>query len=219
MAINKNLQKGFAVALLGLALVSGNANANALTPKEQELKELLFITAQAIDDLNAVKNMSKDEKIKFGYAVLLEQLAEDRKAKEDQICEEMSEVAKDAAKSSIESNMAADPSKIVQNTTCFTDVATVKIPIIMTGYGFIDKIIQSSLQKFMTGACGKAQDFMADLKTKAATEITKTAGAKASKLTMGYVDQIGDSAAQKGDSLLGEGFENVQKGYDGMMGS
>lgn len=86
-------------------------------------------------------------------------------------CTAISTSARDAAKSYIERGQPISPEKVIQNSTCFLDVMDIKIPVSMTGIGFLDGIIGKLLTKLMSSACSKSMAFINDLKNNAINQL------------------------------------------------
>lgn len=110
------------------------------------------------------------------------QATQDATARASGECSDIDTTARNAAAARISRLSPPDPTKIIQNTTCFVDVATVQIPVILTGIGFIDAIIKEALQRFMTGSCQKASGFLSDLKSSALTQLNSNTGGTANLL-------------------------------------
>lgn len=131
-----------------------------------------------------------------------QQAQQDQAARSSQDCTDIANEAKNSANAVVTRNQPPDPTKVVQNTTCFVDIATVQIPVIMTGMSFIDSIINSQVQKFLTGACNKAQSFLGDLQSQAMAQLNNATGGAAG-LVMGY--------AQNGTGNLSD-LQNIGMG-------
>lgn len=91
----------------------------------------------------------------------------DQAALTDPVCQEMESTAVEVAKAYVTAHKPYDPAKIISDTTCFSVIAMIDIPISMTGISFIDSIISGMIQQYLTGACSKATNFLGDLQDSA----------------------------------------------------
>lgn len=117
-----------------------------------------------------------------GAAGALAQSERDIQAKQAADCQAVEDNARQSAINSVTRHMPPDPSKFTQNTTCLVDVATVQIPVVLTGIGFIDAIISGAIQRFMTGTCQKATGFLSDLQGSALNQLNSSTGGTANLL-------------------------------------
>lgn len=87
----------------------------------------------------------------------------DAAASED--CNDLHARAAAKAKETVTASKPPEPSKIIQNSTCFVDLAQFDIPILVTssGIGFIDAIIDSYIHQFITDGCSAATGFLDDI--------------------------------------------------------
>lgn len=86
-------------------------------------------------------------------------------------CTAIGTAARDAAKSYVERGQPISPESVIQNSTCFLDVMDIKIPVSMTGIGFLDGIIGKLLTNLMSSACSKSMAFINDLKNNAINQL------------------------------------------------
>lgn len=87
-------------------------------------------------------------------------------------CTAISTSARDAATAYVSRGQPISPETVIQNSTCFLDVMDIKIPVSMTGIGFLDSIIGSLMSKLMSSACSKSMSFINDLKNSAVNQLT-----------------------------------------------
>lgn len=74
-------------------------------------------------------------------------------ARQNDNCNKLKVVKTNAIQRSVQMHMPSDPTKVVENTTCFQNVLATKIP--STGFGFADQIISSLLSQYAGGGCTK----------------------------------------------------------------
>lgn len=134
------------------------------------------------------------------------QQQQDTAAKQSNDCNDISQRALASAQAVIGRGTPPDPTKIIQQTTCFIDVAMVEIPVVLTGIGFIDGLIRQYLQKFLTGQCTKATNFLGDLQNQALAQLSQSTGAAG--LAMGYATtgNINLGALQNAATTLTQGY-------------
>lgn len=114
--------------------------------------------------------------------------ARDSEALTSASCTDLDTARRNAALEFYERGQPPDPSKIIQNTTCFIDVAAIKIPVSLTGIGFLDGLISDFGQKMMNGACGKLGSYINDLKNSAMSQISgAVSGATGGALNLGQL--------------------------------
>lgn len=169
----------------------------------------ISIAQAVLKDVAARRQSGSAQTSNFDSA--LKQNEADQQAKDEQTCTDIEEAAKQAAERKIMRNAPPDPSKIIQNTSCFLDLATVKIPVIMTGMGFIDSIIQQAIQRFMTGVCKKAQNFLGDLQSKAMQQVQSVAGNGVAGLALDYAQTALPAVlGSQGDLPMGASLGSAQ---------
>lgn len=100
----------------------------------------------------------------------------DSEAVSSATCTQLDEARKEAAVAFMERGQPPDPSRVIQNSTCYLDVIGIKIPVALTGIGWLDGVISNVLQKVQAGACGKLNSYVDDLKNNAASQIRNTTG-------------------------------------------
>lgn len=139
-----------AFALLAGPLSITNANAGMAMNDKAILKAKQKLIQAMIDGTEAA---------------VQKQIDLDKAAATSEDCVSLSEKSRDTALKTTAAKKVSDPGKIIQNSTCFVDVAHVDIPIqvVSTGIGFIDGIIKAELQKFLTSACTASTGFLGDL--------------------------------------------------------
>ena len=106
--------------------------------------------------------------------------ARDQAAQSSNECTVLAESKKTAALDHMKRGQPPDPSRIIQNTTCFVDLASIKIPVALTGIGFLDGFINMFLSKMVNDSCNKLGTFIADLKSSALSQIANSTGASLS---------------------------------------
>ena len=201
-----NQKKSFKAVLTSVAIAVSAFSAPAHADTAKDTAVLLFKAALITEMQRAAEE----------YAA--KQAEKEAAANSSADCQAIDQAGVDAAKASLERNQPPDPTKIIQNTTCFVDVSKVKIPITITGMGFIQPIINALLQKFMTGACGKAQNFLTDMATTAVKQLDqKTDGS----LSFAY-SLVPAPVKAAGEAKAGALLSDIQKmgndQIDGLMG-
>lgn len=86
-------------------------------------------------------------------------------------CTALETASRDAARDYVERGQPISPESIIQNTTCFLDIAQIRIPVSMTGIGFLDNIIGGLMSRLMTSACSQGMAYMNNLRTSAINQI------------------------------------------------
>ena len=107
-------------------------------------------------------------------AELQKSLADQRDAAavSSELCKEVDASARGAAKGHVERGVVVSPANIIQNSTCFGDVFKIKIPVSMTGIGFLDGIISKIGNQLLSSACSQAMGFVNNLKNSAINQIS-----------------------------------------------
>ncbi|MGJ7523511.1 hypothetical protein ACSFA0_23725 [Variovorax sp. LT1P1] len=98
--------------------------------------------------------------------------ARDTKALSSAECTALEVSAKQAATQYVERGVVVSPGSVIQNSTCFLDIAQIKIPVSLTGIGFLDGLINRFMTNLMSSACAKGMSFLNDLKSSAINQIT-----------------------------------------------
>lgn len=91
-------------------------------------------------------------------------------------CTELATARKTSALQFYKRGQPPDPSNIIQNTTCFIDISAIKIPVSLTGIGFLDGLISGFATKMLNNSCGKLGSFITDLKNSALSQIGSVVG-------------------------------------------
>lgn len=127
-------------------------------------------------------------------------------------CTDLETARRNAALEFYNRGQPPDPSNIIQNTTCFIDVAAIKIPVSLTGIGFLDGLISSFGQKMINGACGKLGSYINDLKNSAMSQISgAVAGATGGALNLGQLSAGAISVNVGGQNInLSAGMDPTQ---------
>lgn len=98
--------------------------------------------------------------------------ARDSAALTSATCTSLDDARRLAAEAYVTRGQPPDPSRIIQNTTCFLDVAATQIPVALTGIGFLDGLINGFLSRMINGACSQLSSYIGDLKNSAMSQIS-----------------------------------------------
>lgn len=205
--LNKTFRVAVLASAVGATLAVSTVSAADLDDIAEKQRTAEFRAAVSKEIQTAVQKQSEKQR------------QNDRQAEEAQECKDIFEAGKMIAENAVRRNTPPDPTKIIQNTTCFTDLSAVKIPVIVTGMGFIDSIIKAAIQRFLTGACSKAQNFLGDLQSTAMSQLNNGIGGA---LNFGY-SKIPSPVANAAESLLGANLGDLQSAgtnlSTGLMGN
>lgn len=113
----------------------------------------------------AIKKKVIEAMIAGTEAAVQKQVDLDTDAAASEDCNDLHARAVAIAKETVTASKPPEPSKIIQNSTCFVDLAQFDIPIMVTssGIGFIDAIIDSYIHQFITDGCSAATGFLDDI--------------------------------------------------------
>lgn len=151
LKLNQGVIGGVALAV---ALLSTSVNAATMKQQEAQLKAAIVKAALAgITELKAAQD------------------AKDAAAANSDICKKMKVTAVESVLATTKRAKPPDPAGVIKNSTCFFDVASIKIPIILTGFAFLDDFIQSQFTKYLTGGCAKAQNYLKTIQKEALAEL------------------------------------------------
>lgn len=87
-------------------------------------------------------------------------------------CSDLDQARKTQALAWYDRGRPVDPSMIIQNSTCLMDVVKIRIPVSLTGIGFLDGIISTIGNKLLSSACGALQSYITNLKNSAISQIS-----------------------------------------------
>lgn len=82
-------------------------------------------------------------------------------------CDNLMKAKKQAAENHIKNKIPPDPTKTIQNSTCFIDVMNIQIP--MSGIGFLDSVVSFLGPYVQNSACNATAGWWNEMKTKAAS--------------------------------------------------
>lgn len=156
------------LACVAMAAVASLMGATAPAPA----------TAQSLNDPQVlqIKAAMIQAMINGNSAQAAAQAQQDAAARTSAECAAVQAEAQRSAEAKVIRNTPPDPTKVIQNTTCYVDVATVQIPVILTGIPFIDTIIQQYLQRFLTGQCNRSLNFFGTLQNTALAQLRSGGG-------------------------------------------
>ena len=191
--------KPLAVAVLGIAgLIGAPSVAFSATAEEAALLQ------EKIDILQA--RMSGNQSLNTAIQ------SRDTQALSSAECTAIEAAAKQAATEYVKRGQPVSPEKVIQNSTCFLDVIQIRIPVSITGIGFLDAILNQFLNKMLTSSCDKGMAFLNDLKTSAINQITSGIN---SSLNLNQLNVAGITATQ----LINNSVNSIVQGTTGGAGS
>lgn len=122
-------------------------------------------------------------------------------------CTAIEASARDAAAAYVDRGQPVSPGSVIQNSTCFMDILGIKIPVSMTGIGWLDGVISTVASKAMTSACSAGMSYMNDLRSSAVNQIRSgaTGALQINQLNIGGVNvgsSVNSATSQATNSLI-----------------
>lgn len=87
-----------------------------------------------------------------------------KNAMTDPLCKQLFESKEKSEKDFVKNKLPPDPSKVIENSTCFIDVMDIAIPT--TGSGFLDTVVGAITPFLKSSACKKQAEWWNDAKSK-----------------------------------------------------
>ncbi|MGJ7523510.1 hypothetical protein ACSFA0_23720 [Variovorax sp. LT1P1] len=117
-------------------------------------------------------------------------------------CTDLDAARKTSALAFMDRGQPPDPSRVIQNSTCFLDVAAFQVPVSLTGIGFLDGLLNNIMTKMVAGACGKLNSYISDLKNSALSQISGAIrNATGGALSIGSLDNPSISVEVGGQTI------------------
>lgn len=166
MKTNKFTDKSLARSLLAAALAAAfAAGAHTSALAQASSANATGGTSGTLAWAQALKGVYKTEAASSTSAANNQTMNKD--AMSDPLCKQLIDARTKAAQDFMKNRIPPDPSKVIENSTCFIDVMDIAIPT--SGYGFLDAVVGAISPFLKSSACNKQAGWWNDTQSKMAS--------------------------------------------------